>query len=268
MRTGQPYSIEHRIFRGSSDDRIIDHHGQALFDGKQQAERIIGTVRDITDQRQAQAKIHRLAYFDALTGLPNRLMLREHLEEILPQTRVANQTAALISIDLDQFKRVNDSIGHQVGDELLLEVSHRLRVTTRSEGLTKHRTLRRDQDFIARVGEDGFSVMMLVDGSDLSSFGRAAERLLDVIRRPIELNGQAIYCTASLGIAIGRQDGANAEALIKNADAAMFHAKSVGRNGYQFYAASISKAATDELTLESDMRHALENNLFYLVYQP
>lgn len=268
MRTGQPYSIEHRIFRGGSDDRIIDHHGQAIFDGKQQAQRIIGTVRDITEQRQAEAKIHRLAYFDALTGLPNRLLLREHLEEILPQTRAANQTAVLMSIDLDRFKRVNDSFGHQVGDELLLEVSQRLRVITRSEGLTKHRTLRRDRDFIARVGEDGFSVMMLVDGSDLSSLGRAAERLLEAIRRPIELNGQAIYCTASLGIAIGGQDGANAEALIKNADAAMFHAKSVGRNGYQFYAASISKAATDELTLESDMRHALEKNMFYLVYQP
>ncbi len=267
IRTGKPYSIEHRIFRRGGD-RIVDHHGQAFFDGKQQAQRVIGAVRDITEQRQAEAKIHRLAYFDALTGLPNRLRLREHLEEILPQTPAAGQTVVLMSVDLDRFKRVNDSFGHQVGDELLLEVSRRLLASVRSEGLTKHRTLRRDRDFVARVGEDGFSVVMLVDGCDSRSIDHAAERILEVIRRPIELNGQVVYCTASLGIAVSGQDGADVDALLKNADSAMFHAKSVGRNGYQFYAASITKAATEQLTIESDMRQALENNMFYLVYQP
>lgn len=268
IRNGKPYAIEHRIVRGGGEERIVEHHGQAIFDGNHYAKRVIGTVRDITEQRHAEAKIHQLAYYDVLTGLPNRFMLREHLTVVLPELLPADRTAVLMSIDLDRFKRVNDSFGHDFGDELLCEVTRRLQAAVRTEGLTKHHTVRRDRDFVARVGEDGFSVMMLVDKFDLLSVERVATRILESIRQPIELHGQAIYCTASMGIALSGQDGGDVDTLLKNVDAAMFHAKSVARNGFQFYSASMTSASTKQLMLESDLRQALDSQQFHLLYQP
>ena len=214
-----------------------------------------GTLIDITQRKVAEERVQSLAYYDALTGLPNRVLLRDRLSKALSTARRQNHKVALLFLDLDRFKIVNDSLGHSVGDLLLQDIAVRLK------------SVAREQDTIARLGGDEF-LIVLTNVKDTSGAAVAAERFMDVMTAEFVLQGHSLSISCSLGISIFPEHGADAETLIKNADAAMYSAKEGGRNNFQFFTADMSAEAVKRLTLENSLRLALDKKELFLVYQP
>ncbi|HMY48192.1 MAG TPA: EAL domain-containing protein [Rhodocyclaceae bacterium] len=215
----------------------------------------LGIVADITQRRAAESRIRHLAHYDNLTSLPNRTLLNQHLTEVIEQAAVDQRRVAVLFTDLDRFKYVNDTLGHQAGDQLLLSVAQRLRGCVR------------DGDLVARTGGDEFVVVL----SRLEHAGGAEEaagRILTALARPFELCGQQFTVTPSIGIALYPNDGLDGEALIKNADAAMYLAKERGRNNFQFFDHGLSERYSERLELEARLRQALQAREFELYYQP
>ncbi len=217
--------------------------------------RYISIFDDISEQKEWEKRIHHLAFFDALTELPNRRLFEERLSHGLDLVRRTKQRLALLLVDLDRFKAVNDTLGHPIGDQLLRQVATRLRHCVREE------------DTVARLGGDEFAVILenLNSSSDTESVAR---KVLAKLSSPVMLEGKEIVPSASIGISIYPDDGKDTETLIRNADTALYKAKDQGRNGYQFYAEEMSKAATEHLTLEIALRQALDHNELTLNYQP
>jgi diguanylate cyclase (GGDEF)-like protein/PAS domain S-box-containing protein len=189
--------------------------------------RVITVVRDITEQREAEETIRRLAYHDALTNLPNRTLFNNRLALELSRAQRSQQKASIMLLDLDRFKNVNDNLGHSFGDELLKSVGKRLSETVRSS------------DTVARMGGDEF-IMLLPEIAHLKDALKIAEKILDIIQKPFIINSHKLNITTSIGISIYPTDGENAETLIKNADIAMYKAKDSGRNKYKRYKKSYS----------------------------
>src|SRR5207253_1963099 len=188
---------------------LIEGHGG-------EPEMLEGTIIDITDRRTAQTQMEYQAYHDILTGLPNRLLFRDRITLALAHARRTRRAVAVMFLDLDQFKLVNDTLGHTVGDGLLQAVASRLVQCVRAE------------DTVARMGGDEFTVL-LADLGDRRAAATVAQKLLDAIRRPVMVDSHELFATTSIGIAIYPEDGADAETLLKNADRAMYRAKEVGR---------------------------------------
>ncbi len=222
------------------------------FDGTEYS---FSFARDITDRKAAEERIKFLAYSDALTGLPNRRLLQDRLTIALANARRRVHKVALLFLDLDRFKSINDSLGHSAADLLLQEVARRLAACGR------------EQDTIARVGGDEFLIVItgLKDATDAAV---AAERLMEAIVGEYSIQGQAFGLTCTLGISIFPEHGTDAETLIKNADAAMFSAKESGRNSFRFFTHDIDAQAVERLTLENNLRLALDREELFLVYQP
>ncbi len=216
----------------------------------------IGSFVDISERKAAEEKISHLAHFDTLTDLPNRLHLQGRLEQALAAARRDRQRAplAVMFLDLDRFKNINDTLGHHVGDALLLEVSQRLRASVRQS------------DIVARLGGDEFVVALA--GADAAAAERVAGKILAALSPAFHFDGHSLHTTSSIGIAVFPTDGETVEVLMRNADAAMYHAKSAGRNNLQFFAASMNELASDRRQLEEDMHLALQQGQFALHYQP
>lgn len=214
----------------------------------------VGTLLDLSAQKAAERRIRELADFDPLTGLPNRRLLRDRFAQLLAAAERDEGEIALIFLDLDHFKRINDSLGHSVGDDLLCEVSGRLSAAVRRI------------DTLARLGGDEF--IFALPGIHAAAAAEVARRLLDVCVTPFVVGGHELTITPSLGISIYPQDGKDLETLLKNADAAMYRAKEVGRNTFQFYASEMNTATLERLLMESNLRRALNQNEFVLYYQP
>ena len=223
----------------------------SVFDGRPAS---VGTLLDISSQKAAEQRIRELADYDVLTGLPNRRLLRERFVQLLAAAERDKTEIAVIFLDLDHFKRVNDSLGHSVGDELLVEVARRLDSVVRRI------------DTLARLGGDEFIFAM--PGFHTAAAADVARRLIDVFSRPFEVAGHELTVTPSLGISIYPHDGQDLETLLKNADTAMYRAKDIGRNTFQFYATEMNTATLDRLLMESNLRRALAQNEFVLQYQP
>lgn len=221
-----------------------DEEGNLLF--------VNGTTEDISARKIAEARVQYLAYFDALTGLPNRALMNDRLAKALPTARRRNEKVAVLFLDLDRFKLINDSLGHTVGDLLLKEVSHRL------EGCT------RQQDTVSRIGGDEF--IILLTGVDEAS--AIASRVASALTAPFEVKGHVLTTSCSIGISMFPDDGDNGETLIKYADQAMYCAKESGRNAFRFFSAEMNRQITERAALENDLRRAVENEEFFLVYQP
>ncbi|MBU1365821.1 MAG: EAL domain-containing protein [Gammaproteobacteria bacterium] len=221
------------------------------FDGRPAS---VGTLLDISAQKAAESRIRELADYDVLTGLPNRRLLRERFVLLLAAAERDKSEIAVIFLDLDHFKRVNDSLGHSVGDELLVEVARRLD------------TVVRRIDTVARLGGDEFIFAM--PGFHTAAAAEVARRIIDVFARPFEVAGHELTVTPSLGISIYPHDGEDLETLLKNADTAMYRAKEIGRNTFQFYATEMNTATLDRLLMESNLRRALAQGEFILQYQP
>ena len=214
----------------------------------------VGVLNDISERIEAQERIRQLAYYDSLTQLPNRRLLQDRVGQLLAAAERASKQIGLLFIDLDHFKKVNDSLGHSVGDQLLAEVAKRLQGCVRR------------MDTVARIGGDEF-VVLLADVT-LEGAAEVARKILAVLARPCFLENHELGVTPSLGISIFPQDGHDFETLLKHADTAMYGAKEAGRNTYQFFASEMNAAAIERLTLENSLRQALERNEFVLYYQP
>jgi len=233
----------------------------SLIDGfGGEPEMLEGTIIDITDRRTAQSQIEYHAYHDVLTGLPNRLLFRDRIGIALAHARRTRRAVAVMFLDLDQFKLVNDTLGHTVGDGLLQAVASRLVQCVRAE------------DTVARMGGDEFTIL-LADLGDRRAAATVAQKLLDAISRPVmvdaqEVDAHELFATTSIGIAIYPEDGTDAETLLKNADRAMYRAKEVGRNNYQYATPSSFDTSAGRLALERSLHHAFERNEFVLHYQP
>jgi diguanylate cyclase (GGDEF)-like protein/PAS domain S-box-containing protein len=214
-----------------------------------------GIVEDISDRKVAEEQVQFLAYYDALTGLPNRSLLRDRLSQALASARRRKDKVALLFLDLDRFKDINDSLGHSAGDLLLKEVAERLKRWAR------------EQDTVARLGGDEF-LIVLADVKDIPGAAVAAERLMDAMTAEFVVQGHPLMVNCSLGISIFPEHGADGETLIKNADAAMYSAKDYGRNNFQFFTGDMNSEVVERLTLENSLRLALEKKELFLVYQP
>ncbi|KPU51957.1 diguanylate cyclase domain protein [Pseudomonas fluorescens] len=214
---------------------------------------------DISERKASEQRIHRLAYYDALTHLPNRTLFQDRLHTALQSAERQKSWVVLMFLDLDRFKPINDSLGHAAGDRMLKEMAARLL------GCVD------DDDTVARMGGDEFTLLLQPRANREIALNRAihvAEQILASLVKPFVLEGREFFVTASIGIALSPQDGNELSQLMKNADTAMYHAKERGKNNFQFYQADMNASALERLELESDLRHALEQNEFVLYYQP
>jgi diguanylate cyclase (GGDEF)-like protein/PAS domain S-box-containing protein len=215
----------------------------------------VGAADDITQRKTADQQVQFLAYYDALTGLPNRTLFQDRVGKALASARRRGEKVALLFLDLDRFKTINDSLGHSVGDLLLKEVADRLK------------NWAREQDTVARLGGDEF-VAVLTSVKEASDAAVAADRILTAMAPEFQVQGHLLSLSCSLGISVYPDNGKEAETLLKNADAAMYCAKERGRNNFQFFTQQMNIQAVERMTLENSLRTALERNELFLVYQP
>ncbi|HTX24500.1 MAG TPA: EAL domain-containing protein [Steroidobacteraceae bacterium] len=227
----------------------------AVYDGHGALAHFVGIFSDITERKRAEERVVHLARFDALTELPNRVLLSDRLEQATRTAQRAGTRVGVAFIDLDRFKEVNDSLGHNAGDALLQQLARRL---TRAV---------REEDTVARMGGDEFVVVFqhLDDARDATSCVTA---LLQSLRQPVELEGHEITVTASVGISMFPDDASDAQELLRNADAAMYQAKGDGRDRFRFYTSTLNRRALSTLSMESALRRALDRHEFVLHYQP
>jgi diguanylate cyclase (GGDEF)-like protein/PAS domain S-box-containing protein len=219
----------------------------------------ISFFSDISERKASEQHIHRLAYYDSLTQLPNRSLFQDRLHSALLQAGRNGQWLALIFLDLDRFKPINDSLGHAAGDRMLKEVAQRLKACVNPD------------DTVARMGGDEFTLLLQPRASRelaLSQASQVAEGILTQLAQPFVLQGREFFVSASIGIALSPQDGSESSQLMKNADTAMYHAKGCGKNNFQLYQAQMNARALERLELENDLRHALEQDQLQLFYQP
>lgn len=212
-------------------------------------------LNNITERKQAEEKIQQLAYYDALTSLPNRSLLQDRLNQVLAQASRDHCQVGVLFLDLDRFKQINDTLGHAVGDELLKIVAHRLNECIRKA------------DTVARLGGDEF-VVVLSTVTRIQDVTTIARKILDALSAPIALAGQEVFTSGSIGIALYPIDGEDEDALLRNADTAMYVAKERGRDAYQFYSEEMNLKAVERLTIENHLRSAFSLKQFSLYYQP
>jgi diguanylate cyclase (GGDEF)-like protein/PAS domain S-box-containing protein len=219
----------------------------------------VGVFSDITGIKKSEEELNRLAYHDALTGLPNRLLFLDRIDHAIQRASRTDGQFAILFIDLDRFKNVNDTLGHHTGDLLLVAMAERIRKRLRAE------------DTLARLGGDEFTVLMesLAGGQENPHLAaQLAHDLINTMAQPFQVAGHDLFHSASIGISLFPQDGQDAETLVKHADTAMYRAKDAGRNGFQFYTRELSVAALQRFSLEAALHTALERGEFELYYQP
>ncbi len=259
-----------------SGDHVVHIEAEPEFNEQGQMIGYTGVVQDVTDRRVAEDKIRHLANFDALTGLPNRRQLLWRAERALEMARRLGHQCALLLIDLDRFKIINDTLGHQSGDELLMEVSRRLRGCVRHSdqvleavyeghgmGVRSHRSL----EAVGRLGGDEF-VALLPEVADERDAERVAQRMLEVMRDPIVVATQECFVTASVGVAMFPRDGGSVADLMRNSDVAMYSVKATGRNAAALYGPQLAGRGREKLELEAALHKAIERNELVLHYQP
>lgn len=252
---GTAFSIDYRIRHKNGDFRWVHDQGRGVKDEHGDVTHIDGLLFDITERKMEKDKIEQLSSYDTLTNLPNRQVFVESLDKAISQARRQRESGAVLVLDLDHFKRINDTLGHKKGDELLMAVSVRLKKTLY------------DSDMLTRVS-GGLFMALLPRISKVAHAENAANKILVAFKSPFQIDGKEHFTTCSIGIAMFPADGVTSDDVIKNADAAMHRAKDHGKDRYHFYSSSITTKSLDRLMMENSLRRALERNEFRLFYQP
>jgi len=260
LETGKPQVYEH-VLDG------LGIHLETRFVTRDK-NTVLAIVRDITERKSAEAKIYNLAYYDELTELPNRELFSQSLARTIAQAKQDRQKFAVLFVDLDRFKRINDTLGHTIGDELLKDVAARLAKCTRSTDSIEHFDPASAGNIkLARLGGDEFVIKLYGIDSE-ESVSQVATRIIDALTPPFTCAGHQFVVTPSIGIALYPQDGRNGEELLMNADSAMYRAKAVGRNNFKFYSETMRTKSLHRLDLENLIRSAIEEQQFKLNFQP
>jgi len=252
----RPFDIEYRIRREDGATRWVWERGAAIFapDGRLTA--IQGLVQDITDRKFYEGRIAEHATHDPLTGLPNRMLLTDRIEQAIHFASREGSGLAVAFVDLDHFKHVNDSAGHQTGDVLLQRVAERLRACVR------------DADTVARLGGDEFVLLLPFVGSGADTVLQAMQRVLAAVSERYEVDGRELLLSCSIGVSLYPKDGTDAATLLKHADSAMSEAKQNGRNNFQFFTRELNQSLVERVDMEQQLRGAIQDGLFELHYQP
>jgi diguanylate cyclase (GGDEF)-like protein len=258
LATQQVRSVEYELVRFGAAEHF---EARLVATGSRE---VLGLVRDISERKRAEEQIRRLAYCDSLTGIPNRQAFLETLERELRRSKLGKKKFAVLFMDLDAFKRINDTLGHNVGDLLLKAVSDRLRETIRPSDLV---TRGHEPGHLARLGGDEFTIL-LPDLERVENALNVAQRVKDAMRRPFQLEGNEVFVTASIGISLFPEDGDDCSSLLKFADTAMYHAKNSGKNNAKMYNSSLTMRLMSHVRLEVELRRAIKNQELYVLYQP
>lgn len=255
-----------REYKSERDDQYFLQTLSPIRDHNGQIKAVTVVSKNITEHRRTEEQVRYLAYFDSLTGLPNRLFFRELLDKAVSLAKQHERLLAILFLDLDDFKRINDTLGHDIGDELLQAIGTRLMKSirasdciTRTDENVVHATL-------SRLGGDEF-ILLLTEIADVQDAGLVARRLLDIISEPYILKGHSVIITSSIGISLYPFDGDDSKNLLKNADLAMYHAKEKGKNNFRYYSESMKTSAFERLKLEEELNTALQNDQFSIHYQ-
>lgn len=255
--------VQQEPFSGYYESRVHTPKGvrwvgwalKAVLNQSDQLSSMVGIGRDITDRKQAEMEVEQLAYYDSLTGLPNRLLFQNRLAEALTESACAGEQLGVIFLDIDRFKTINDSLGHSTGDQFLEIIARRITTALGECGT------------VARLGGDEF-VIFIPRLHCEQGIATMAQEICKRLAQPVFLARQTLYSSASLGIAMFPEDGHSVEVLLKNADIAMYQAKELGRNNFQFFSAEMNSRAQEQVQMEQALRSALEYGEFFLTYQP
>lgn len=260
------YCSEYRVVHDDENTRQVCVKGELRFNTETGLAYISGTVQDVTERRKHEARIRHLAYYDGLTQLPNKQLFKEQFEQNILLSERYGLKCALLFVDLDQFKRINDSLGHELGDELLQLTAKRLQDCIRKSDSISGRLNNRWME-LARIGGDEF-IIMLPNIEEPSDAEAVAKRLMEELSAPYEIKGKEFVVTASIGLACYPHDGRDFASLMKNADTAVHAAKREGRSSFQSYMPEMSRRTEKKLHLENELRKAIDAEQLILMYQP
>ena len=263
----RPCDIDHRIVFPQGGEFTVNLQAEAVFDDQLKTMMIVGTAKDISERKRSEREIHRLAYYDSLTGLPNRVLFKDRVTQAIAHARRYQSTLALLFLDLDRFKVINDTLGHNIGDLLLKQVADRLADSIRHSDSVSRSVEKGEAHELARLGGDEFTVL-LTNIRQVQDAGLVARRILESLSRSFLIDGHEISVTTSVGIAIFPTDGDSVDQLLKSSDVAMYQAKERGRNNAQFYSATMNSMAAERLELENELRKALDHRELVVYYQP
>ncbi len=252
---GNRGDLRFEIVRADGERRWVESHAVPLASVANGETLMLGVTLDITERKRAEERLSFLSNHDALTGLPNRLLFADRLQQAIIEARRYDRLVGVAFLDLDRFKNINDTLGHEVGDAALVVAAKRLREAVRPS------------DTVARLDGDEFA-FLLTDMAKAEDAPIVVQRILDTFKKPIQVDGHELFMSASLGITLFPIDETNAEVLLSNADTAMYRAKEAGRSTCQFYTAEMTQRAHEEMALEGALRHAIERNELTLHYQP
>lgn len=252
---GEPATAVHTHYSTTGEKVYVKLYAYPIKNSLGRVVRAIEMSKDITDFKKAEDEIHQLAYYDSLTRLPNRILLLDRLDQVIARANRDGLKVAVLLLDVDQFKRVNDTFGHTSGDMLLKVLAERL------SGIA------RKSDTVARLGGDEFVLVLSAVPSE-QNITNVAEKILEILSAPMELDGHEVFSGCSIGISVFPGDGEDADTLLKNADTAMYQAKEQGRNNYQFFSKEMNVSVAEKMALDTSLRRALERDEFFLLYQP
>ncbi|MBW5446883.1 EAL domain-containing protein [Cohnella sp. CFH 77786] len=255
LRAGKTLHNEYRIFHANGEIRWIEDNAMPVLDASGELIRLEGVVTDITERKKIEERLHHMAFHDSLTGLPNRLLFKEKLEAAIARAKANGEKAAVLYLDLDRFKLINDSLGHDVGDQLLQVIARRLKDVLHPD------------DVVSRQGGDEFAIV-LNGMRNQEHIYRRVRRILDTFQRPVKLFHLELMVTTSIGVSVYPDAGTDTATLLKQADQAMYLAKEKGKNNFQSFSPKLDETLARKMFLEQSLHHALKNDELLLHYQP